>query len=106
ASADRCQAGSGLFRLVEVYRRRIDAIAQPRRPRSIGKDVAEMALAPCAAHLGTNHAVAGIAMLGDHRRVGGGGEARPAAARIIFGSAFEQLDAAAGATIGAAVVVV
>ena len=50
--------------------------------------------------------IGGVAMLGDHAVVGGGGEARPAASRIIFGVALEQLDPATGAAIGAVVVIV
>jgi len=68
--------------------------------------MAEMAFALGAAHLGADHAVADVAMLGDHLFVRRRGEARPAAARIIFGVALEQDLAAASAAIGARVLVV
>src|SRR3954447_4636095 len=44
---------------------RIDAVAQARGPRSVVEDVAEMALAFRAQHLGPDHAVADVPFLVD-----------------------------------------
>src|SRR6478609_9003914 len=87
----RCQRRNekGLFRL-KLQRRRIDAVAQSGRAGPIGENVAEMAIALRAQHLGPDHAVAGVTLLVDmalHRR---GGEARPAAAGVKLGVGFEQ----------------
>src|SRR6187402_602021 len=53
-----------LFRL-ELQRRRVDAVAQACRPGAVGEDMAEMAAAFGAKHLGADHAVAGIVLLVD-----------------------------------------
>src|SRR5262245_61261893 len=49
-------AGGTLSRL-EVQRRGVDAVAQAGRRRPVGEDVAEMAAALGAQHLGADHAV-------------------------------------------------
>src|SRR3546814_447808 len=78
-----------LFRpaLGEVKRRAVDAIAQPRRPRPVGKDMAEVAFARRAAHFGADHAVAGVAMLADRGGARRRGIAGPARSAVIFGAA-------------------
>src|SRR3546814_2205556 len=60
----------------EVKRRAVDAKAQPRRSRPVGKDMAKMAFAGGAAHFGADHAVAGVANFADRALAGGGGIAR------------------------------
>src|SRR5271166_5593031 len=95
----------GLFRL-GLQRRRVDAVAKPGWARAIVEDVAEMASAFRAQHLGADHAVAGIALLIDMAFGRRRGEARPAAAGIEFGIGFEQRLSAAGADIGARAVLV
>src|SRR3546814_12693055 len=89
-------AFAGLFRPApgEVKRRAVDAKAQPRRSRPVGKDMAKMAFAGGAAHFGADHAVAGVANFADRALAGGGGIARPARAGVIFGAAVEQRCAA------------
>src|SRR5882757_10169343 len=93
-------ASRQLLRL-QLQRRRIDAVAQARRAGAVVEDVAEMAAAFRAQHLGADHAVADVALLVDmavdcRRR-----KTRPAAAGIEFWVGFEQRLAAAGAGIGA-----
>src|SRR6476661_3545562 len=73
-----------LFRL-QLQRRRVDAVAQSGRSRAVIEDMAEMAGAFRAQHLGADHAVGGVPLLVDmtiDRRLG---EARPAAAGIELG---------------------
>src|ERR1700760_3947740 len=72
---------SDLFRL-QLQRRRVDAIAQTGRSRSVGKDMAEMAGAFRAQHLGADHAVGGVVLLVDMTIDSRCREARPAAAGI------------------------
>src|SRR5689334_17875966 len=90
----------GSFRL-QLQRRRVDAIAQAGRPRSVGEDMAEMAGAFRAQHLGADHAVGMVLLLVDMAIDGGRSEARPAATGIELGVGLEQCLAAAGADIGA-----
>src|SRR4051794_20927119 len=97
--------GATLFWL-ELQRSRIDAVAQACRPRTVGEDMAEMAAAFGAEHLGAEHAVADVPLLVDMAIDRGLGEARPAAAGIELGVGLEQRVAAAGAEIGAGAVVV
>src|SRR3546814_2203215 len=52
----------------EVKRRAVDAKAQPRRSRPVGKDMAKMAFAGGAAHFGADHAVAGVANFAEDRK--------------------------------------
>src|SRR5258708_2851876 len=75
----------------EAERCRVDAIAQPAAiRRAVGKDVAEMAVAMCRAHLGADHAERGVLQLVDVGRLDRLGEARPAAARFEFVGRREQ----------------
>src|SRR3546814_11506075 len=62
----------------EVKRRAVDAKAQPRRSRPVGKDMAKLAFAGGAAHFGADPAVAGLAHVADRALAGRGGLARPA----------------------------
>src|ERR1700760_1641760 len=75
---------SGSARLV-LQRRRVDAVAQARRSRSVIEDVAEMARAFRAQHLGADHAVRDVVRLVDMALNGGLGETRPAAAGVELG---------------------
>ena len=86
---------------LQLQRGRVDAVAQAGRAGAVVEDVAEMAVALRAQHLGADHAVAGIAFLVDMALDRGLGEARPAAAGIELGVGLEQRLAAAGADIGA-----
>src|SRR3546814_2347531 len=65
-----------------------------------------MAVAACAARLDPAHSLRDIGMLRHDAWLGGLGEARPTAARIIFRIAFEQPLSAAGAAIFPAFVVI
>src|SRR4051812_41850597 len=89
-----------LFRL-QLQRGRIDAVAQAGRAGAVLEDMAEMAVALRAQHLGADHAVGDVALLFDMAFECWLGKARPAAAGIEFGIGFEQRLAAAGAGIGA-----
>src|SRR5215472_509159 len=84
-----------LLRL-EIHRHAIDAVAQMGRRRPVLENMAEMAAATAAMHLGANHAVARICR-GLHcsglRIV----EARPTSAALELGFGDEQLLLAAGA---------
>lgn len=53
------------FRLLEIERSRIDAVAQPGFRRAIGKYMAEMGIALGTGYLGTNHAMGVIGQLID-----------------------------------------
>src|SRR5690606_4241209 len=66
----------------EVKRRAVDAIAQPRRSRPVGKDMAEVAFAGGAAHFGANHAVAGVANFADRAVARGRGIAQTGSAHV------------------------
>src|SRR3954447_1670726 len=73
-------------------------------PRTVVEDVAEVRVAACAAHLGTNHPVR--AVLDELEGIGrdGLGEARPAGARVVLRTAIEEGVAAGGAVVEAVVV--
>src|SRR4051812_9481308 len=90
----------GLLRL-QFQRRGVDAVAQSGRSRTIVEDMAEMAVAVRAQHLGPDHAVADVALFIDMAFDRGRGEARPAAAGIEFCVGFEQRLAATGAGVSA-----
>src|SRR5580704_918490 len=74
----------GELLLLEVQRRRIHAIAQLRRLRTIVEDVPQMRAALAAHRFDAPHPVAvvffGLDVVFRHRRI----EARPAAAGIVF----------------------
>ena len=103
AAFDRTEAASvqGCRSRLQLQRGRIDAVAQAGRAGAVIEDVAEMAVAFRAQHLGADHAVADVALLVDMAVHRGRGKARPAAAGIELGVGFEQRLAAAGADIGA-----
>src|SRR5262249_50795869 len=84
------------FRL-EVHRHAVDAVAQSGGRRPVRKDVAEMAAAAAAMHLGANHAVAPIHGLLD-RAILRIIETRPAGAALEFLLRLEQRLLAAGTT--------
>src|SRR3546814_3535123 len=62
---------------LEVERRRIHAIAQTRRRRSIGKHMAQVSIAIGATHFRADRAERGVAMLAYGRRIDWRGEAWP-----------------------------
>jgi hypothetical protein len=70
--------------------RGVDTITQPCRSRSVGKDMAEMAIAFRAQHFGAHHAMRHVAFLRDMSVARRRSEARPAAAGIELGIGFEQ----------------
>src|SRR6266481_3176560 len=72
-----------LLRL-EVERRRVHAVAQPGRPGTIRKHVAQMRIAAGTSCLGASHAMTGVGMLADVLAVGCGKETRPSGSRIKF----------------------
>src|ERR1044071_8615175 len=83
-----------LLRL-EVHRHAVDAVAEPRGRRTVGKHVTEMAAAAAAMHLGADHAVGSIHGFLDRtglRIV----EARPAGATLELLLRLEQRLLAAG----------
>src|SRR4051794_33294810 len=74
----------------------VDAIAQAGRLRTVIEDVAEMAAATAAMHLGAQHAVGTVLGLADialDRLI----KARPAGAALEFGVGGKQRQVAAGA---------
>src|SRR5262245_3694225 len=82
--------------LVELERRAVHAVALAGRLRSVGEDVAEMAAALGAVHLGAGHEEAAVA-----RGADGVGqrlpERRPARAAFVLGRRIEQRLAASRA---------
>src|ERR1041384_307091 len=66
---------------LEIHRHAVDAIAQSGRRRAVREDMAEMAAAAAAMHLGAHHAVAHVARLLDRTRLRIV-EARPAGAAL------------------------
>src|SRR3546814_6964365 len=91
---------------LEFERRRIHAIAQTRRRRSIGKHMAQMSVAIGATHFRADRAELGVAMLAYDRRIDWRGEAWPSRARIEFGVACEQRRSAAGAAVHPGVMII
>src|SRR5690606_3170150 len=79
-----CRGRPGASLLFEVERQGVDAVAEARRSRAIGEDVAEVRVARAATHLGAAHAVAVVAQLPDVRSRRRSLEARPAAAGVIL----------------------
>src|ERR1700722_17418251 len=97
----RSPAGGGERSVrLEVHRHPVDALALVGRRRTVREDVAEMAAAAAAIHLGADHAVAPVL-----DGLGGAGlgivEARPAGAALELGVRLEQGLAAARAREGA-----
>src|SRR5262245_1948542 len=91
---------------LEGQRAGVDAVALPGRGRPVVEDVAQVATAAAADHLGAAHEQAVVRpqldRLGDRGLV----EARPPGARVELGVRAEQLAAAAGAPVEAVGVVV
>src|SRR5262249_49746910 len=85
--------------LLLLERRRVDAVAQPRRIRSVGKHVTEMAAALLAVHFGPRHEVALVALRLDGVGIEWLVEARPAGTGIEFRVPIEQRCATSGAHI-------
>src|SRR5690242_17227404 len=85
--------------LLELQRRRVDAVADPRGVRPVGEEMAEVAAAVRAHHLGADHAEAHVRLLVDRlaarRRV----ERGPAAAGVVLRLRLEQRRAAACADV-------
>src|SRR5947209_6055798 len=97
-------APSPLLRLlVEVDGAGVDAVPQAGRRRTVGEDVAEVAAAPAARHLGPEHPIAPVLVLLDLALGERPGEARPAAAGVELRVRGEELLPAAGASIHAGV---
>src|ERR1700690_1098561 len=94
-----------LLRL-EVEGCRVHAVAQSRRPWTIGKHVAQMGIAAGATGLRTAHAITGVGVLRDVLAVGGSAEARPSGPRIKFCLRTKQQCATADAVVGPIVVLV
>src|SRR6266550_6895768 len=59
----RRRAAPSALCLLELDRRRVDAVAQPRRLRAVREHVPEMAAAVGARHLGPHHAGADVRLL-------------------------------------------
>src|SRR5262245_38927432 len=100
----RCRAAE-LLLLLELQRRAVHAIALAGGPGSVGEDVAEMAAALGAMHLGAGHEMAAVARRADGA-VLGRPERWPARAAFVLGRGIEQRLAAAGAAEGAGALLV
>src|SRR5262245_18657989 len=87
--------------LLELERRRVDAVAKTGRVRPVREDVAEVPATRCAHDLGAHHAVARVDLLVDRSLACGFVERRPAAARVELRLRDEELGPAAGAAVGA-----
>ena len=90
----------------EVQRAGVDAVPLPARPGPIVEDVPEMPTAAAADDLGAAHEEAVVGPQLDGLGDGGLGEARPAGAGLELGVRAEQVGAASGAAVAAAVLVV
>lgn len=101
-------AGAELRRLAvpralgrQAQGRRVDAVAQARRPRAVREDVTEVPAARGAQHLGPGHeqraVLVGVNGIGGDRL----GETRPAGARLEFRLRAEELGATARAAVDA-----
>lgn len=90
-----------LLILLQLQRRRINAVAQPGRRRAVGEDMTEMGAAVVAGDFRAQHAEAAVDVFVDQffivRRV----KTRPAAAGIELGFGAEKRGAAADAAVGA-----
>src|SRR6266581_2490745 len=71
-------------------RRRIDAVAKPRGPRPVRKDVAKVRIAVRGPHFGALHEQRAIGLLLDVARLERPREARPSGAGIVFVERAEQ----------------
>src|SRR2546428_3307024 len=87
--------------LFELQSGRIDAIPLSGRLGPVRKNMAEVAAAARAEHLGADHPVASVALLLDRIPAGWGVEGRPAAAGIVLRVRLEQGGATPGAVVRA-----
>src|SRR6266704_2580374 len=87
--------------LLELQRRRVDAVALAGRRRPVGEHVPEMAAAARAHDLRADHAVADVGLLVGRLLRRGCVERGPAAARVVLRARDEQLRSAAGALVRA-----
>ncbi len=97
----RSHARSAPFPLVQVEGAGVDAVAPARRGGAVPEDMAEVATAPPARHLGTGQEEGEVPPEGDgasDRRLG---EARPPGTRVELRTAVEQDRTATGAAEGA-----
>ncbi len=102
-SGNNCRegmSGRGRRRRVKHQRKTVHAVAKSGRFRAVVEDVAEMAAAAAAMHLGAHHAEGAVRGRAD-RIVQRLPEARPAGAALILGLGREQRQVAAGAGEGA-----
>ena len=90
----------------EVERRRVHAVAQPRRLRPVVEDVAEVRVAAPAEHFRAGEEEAAVLVRLHARRRAGRREARPAGARVELRLRVEEGVAAGGAGVDARGVVV
>ena len=86
--------------LLKAEGQRIDAVARTFGTRPVVKDMTEVRVAALAADLGAVHAVAVVLQQPNVLARIGMGEARPAAARLVFGVRAEERRAAPAADIG------
>src|SRR5579885_2451308 len=84
----------------------VDAIPQPRRPRSVGKDMAEMRRATRAMHFGAGHEQAAVGLGLDILGVRRLPEARPSRAGVELGRGLEEGRPAADAGVRPLLVIV
>src|SRR5208282_716745 len=94
-----------LLRL-EVEGRRVHAVAQPGRPRTIRKHVPQMRIAAGTARLRSSHTITGVGDFLDVLAIGGGIETRPPGSRIKFRFRAKKQRATADAVVRAVVVLV
>src|SRR4028118_2147689 len=77
--------------LVQLQRRRVDAVAQPGRAGAVVEHVAQVRAAAAAPDFGADGVVAGVDLRLPPLRGGGGVEAGPAAVCVELGLGAEQL---------------
>src|SRR5688572_13976566 len=91
---------SSLLRF-QLQRNRVDAVSQPRRPRTIRKDVTQMRAAGVAHDFGAAHAVGAVGLFLDLVFVCRLVKTRPSAAGVKFRLRVEEFGAAAHAGVHA-----
>src|SRR4051812_12276306 len=99
-------AGRGRPLGVELERARVDAVSKSGRFGSIFEHVPEVATAPSARDLRSNHAVTGVHVQVDRLPQGGFEEARPAGARFELRLRIEELAPAPRAAVDAVTLLV
>src|SRR2546427_5322007 len=100
-SSRRRTSPSSPLVLLQFECSRVDAVTQPRRPRAVGENVAEVSTAIRAHHLGPDHPEGRVGLFVDRLRACRGGEGRPSAAGVVLRFRAEELGATARAAIGA-----